>query len=265
MGLLFQAVNPIAGTRHFLAGILVNNRTPAEYARFLWSSGVFFVGVLLALFWYAAPALGLDAGRAARWPKASAAALLAGLLALLGAPLARAQEPAAAAAGSPGTLVVAIDMSDTLVRAGTPLLFRTAVTNGAAEASQPVIVAMNIINLSKSGDVVDPEDWSPQRTQYVEPLPPGQSTTLDWRVNAILDGDFMVYMVAIPAPTGQDATSHPVASPGIHLTVTPYTKLNPGGVLPYAIGGPLVLGLLIFIVYRQRRRQIDMGEAPAAE
>jgi hypothetical protein len=126
-------------------------------------------------------------------------------------------------------------------------------------------MAMNIINLDKSGDVVDPEDWSPQRTQYVEPLAPGQSAELSWRVNAILDGDFMIYMVAIPAPSGTDATSHPVASSGIHMTVTPYTKLNPGGVLPYAVGGPLLLGLVIFLVYRHRRRQIDMGEAPAAE
>jgi hypothetical protein len=120
---------------------------------------------------------------------------------------------------------------------------------------------MNIINLNAQGEVVDPEDWSPQRTQYVEPLGPGQSATLDWRVNAILDGDFMVYMVAIPAPGSPDATSQPVASSGIHLTVTPYTKLNPGGVLPYAIGGPLVLGVVIFLVYRHRRRQIDAGAA----
>ena len=168
-------------------------------------------------------------------------------------------------AGPAATLLVSIDKSDTLVRAGTPVMFSTVIGNSATTPSQPVIVAMNIINLNKTGEVVDPEDWSPQRTQYVEPLPPGQSVTLNWRVNAILDGDFMVYMVAIPAPAGQDATSHPVASSGIHLTVTPYTKLNPGGVLPYAIGGPLILGLLIFVVYRQRRRQIDLGGGAAAE
>jgi hypothetical protein len=138
-------------------------------------------------------------------------------------------------------------------------VFNTVVTNGATEPARPIIVAMNIINLNRQGEVVDPEDWSPQRTQYVEPLPPGQSATLSWRVNAILDGDFMVYMVAIPAPGSPEATSQPVASSGIHLTVTPYTKLNPGGVLPYALGGPLFLGLLIVLAYRHRRRQIDTG------
>jgi hypothetical protein len=71
----------------------------------------------------------------------------------------------------------------------------------------------------------------------------------------------MVYIVAIPAPSAPGATSHPVTSPGIHLIVTKYTRLNPGGVLPYAIGGPLLLGLIIFLVYRKRHREIDAGGA----
>jgi hypothetical protein len=74
-----------------------------------------------------------------------------------------------------------------------------------------------------------------------------------------LDGDYMLYMVLIPAPTGQTTTSHPIASSGIHLTVTPFTRLNPGGVLPFAIGGPLVVLLAIFAVFRLRRRAVDTG------
>ena len=137
----------------------------------------------------------------------------------------------------------------------------TVLTNNGLIPTTPLIVAMNIINLNASGDVVDPEDWSPQRTQYAEPVAPGHSVTLSWRINAILAGNFMVYMVGIPAPAGAEATSHPVTSPGIHLTVTKYTRLNPGGVLPYAIGGPVLLGLIIFVVYRRRHREIDAGGA----
>jgi len=74
-----------------------------------------------------------------------------------------------------------------------------------------------------------------------------------------LDGNYMVYMVLIPAPDSQATTSRPVASSGIHLTVTPFTRLNPGGVLPFAIGGPIVLVAAMFIIYRLRRRQIDAG------
>jgi hypothetical protein len=158
-------------------------------------------------------------------------------------------------------LQISIDKSAESCRAGTPILYNTVVTNTGKEATPPLIVAMNIINLKGDGEPVDPEDWSPQRTQYLESLEPGKSATHSWRINAILDGNFMVYMVAIPAPGTAEATTQPVASSGIHLTVTPYTKLNPGGVLPYAIGGPLLVGLAIFFVYRYRRRRT--GEAVA--
>jgi azurin len=122
-----------------------------------------------------------------------------------------------------------------------------------------MVVAMNIINLDQEGDVVDPEDWSPERTQYVERLDPGDSTTLSWRVNAILDGDYVVYMVVMPEPAGRDATSQAVASAGIHLTVMPFTRLNPRGVVPLVIGTPLVLGLGTFLVLTIRRRETEGG------
>ena len=260
VGLFGQAVNPLGAYRHFLAKVLVNNALPEQ----VWANALapFVFGVLMIgfLVLYVGSHLHLDAVAPRRRRMApatvTAAILIAGVLGAFGAAPARAQE-----AVTPPRLKVSISMTDSTVRAGGTILFQTVVTNDQAEPSHPVIVAMNIINLNKHGDVVDPEDWSPQRTQYVEPLGPGQSTPLDWRINAILDGNFMVYMVAIPAPVSSEATSQPVASSGIHLTVTPFTKLNPGGVLPYAIGGPLLLVVVIFFVYRHRRRQIDAGGA----
>jgi hypothetical protein len=133
------------------------------------------------------------------------------------------------------------------------------VTNTGTQPSSPVILAMNIINLSKTGDVVDPEDWSPQRTQYIDSLGPNQSATLFWEVNAILDGDFMVYLVAIAQPQSAEASSQVVASPGLHLTVAKFTSLNPSGILPYVIGVPVLLLVIIYFVYRRRNKQIDTG------
>jgi hypothetical protein len=118
---------------------------------------------------------------------------------------------------------------------------------------------MNVINLDAQGEVVDPEDWSPERTQYIQSLRPGQSAELHWIINTILDGEYLVYMVLIPAPGSTESTSHPIATSAIHLTVTPFTRLNPGGVLPYAIGAPLLLLGIIYFVYRGRRQQVDLG------
>jgi hypothetical protein len=168
-----------------------------------------------------------------------------------------AQQAWSPSAASPLQIVPSMEYE--VLKTTDSIFFDTVVTNDAAEPSPPIIVAMNIINLDKEGDVVDPEDWSPQRTQYIDQLAPGQSATLPWRVNAILDGDYIIYMVAMPQPTGQEQTSQAVASKGIHLTVLAYTRLNPGGVLPYALGGPIVLGLALMYVSRLRSREIDVG------
>jgi ABC-2 type transport system permease protein len=265
MGSLAQWVNPMAAERVFLSKILVNNRhlTDTHGVGPLWSWGVstvlFAIVIVGLLFWYASPGLRLEGGRRIRLLSSQARAavvalLVAGLLAFGAAPAMVAQAQVAAP-----TVDVSIDLGATTVKAGTPVLYKTVVKNTGAEATPSLIVAMNIINLNAKGEIVDPEDWSPQRTQYTDVIAPGQSVTLDWRVNAILDGDYMVYMVVVPPPTSHETTSHPVTSPGIHLTVTPFTRLNPGGVMPFAIGGPVVLALVIFFVYRHRRKQIDAG------
>ena len=259
MGLMMQKIVPIAAQRHFLASVLVNNRTLEEMRFFLLSPLIFAAG-FVPLFWYVGGSLRLDPGREPRSQFTRSRAL--GMLVLFCiAGMWRATPVGAQAAMPSGQpwLGVSISEGAKTVQAGSTILYETVLTNHGTTPSPALIVAMNIINLNAQGDVVDPEDWSPQRTQYHDGLAPGGSATLSWRINAILDGDFMVYMVAIPSPAGPDVTSQPVASSGMHVTVTPFTKLNPGGVLPYAIGGPVVLAVIILLVYRNRRRQIDMG------
>lgn len=154
---------------------------------------------------------------------------------------------------------ISVNMESRTVKASDSIFFDTVVTNTTAEASPMIFVAMNIINLEQAGEPIDPEDWSSERTQSIDSLAAGQSVTLSWRVNAILDGDVMIYMVAIPQPEGKHVISHPIASPGIHLTVTPFTKLSPMGVLPVALGGPLLLLLIIYFVSLSRNQNVDMG------
>ncbi len=267
MGSLLQQVNPIAAINHFLSKILVNNRTLGEWWPFLLSSVVFAVLVYGLLFLYAGPGLRLEGGKASKfWSSIGrlvgvGVLLVACLVVFPSASPVVAQEMASSLSQSP--LQISIDMEYATVKAGDHIIYNTTVTNTGTTASPGLCLAMNIVNLDAAGDIVDPEDWSPQRTQYIETVAPGESATHSWRVNAILDGDYLVYMVVIPEPSGKDATSLPVSSSGIHLTVTPFTRLNPGGVLPYAVGGPLLLILGIVFLYRLRRRKIDMGGARA--
>jgi ABC-2 family transporter len=263
-GSLLQQVNPIAASNHFLSKILVNNRTLAEWWPFLIAPAVLSVVVYVLLFAYAAPRLSLDADRSGKvWSLLGRrlGSVTGLLLVLLTASSATAQQANGQAENAPADarVAISIDAAYQTVKASDHVLYNTVVTNQGTVPSRSLVVAMNIINLNAAGDIVDPEDWSPQRTQYIDSIPAGQSQTLSWRVNAILEGDYLVYMVLIPEPEGKDATSRPVASSGLHLTVTPFTKLNPGGVLPYAIGGPVVLLGGMMLVRRARRRKIDLG------
>jgi hypothetical protein len=141
------------------------------------------------------------------------------------------------------------------------------VTNGEPDQSPQLNVAMNIVKTGK-GDPVDPEDWSPERTQGIDPMAPGTSVEQSWTVNAVLAGDYMVYMTVIPEPNGAEATSQPVASRGIHLTVRAFEKSNPGGVLPVAIGTPLAMIVIALIPRSLRRRSAraaqDVGEVASS-
>jgi len=114
--------------------------------------------------------------------------------------------------GAEQSMQISVDLEYKGVKAGDEVLFSTVVTNNGAEDSALLMVAMNIVNLEKGGDPVDPEDWSPRRTQAIEPLAPGQSAQLEWTIDAILAGDYMVYMVLIPEPDSAQTTSQPVAS-----------------------------------------------------
>ena len=256
-GQFMQWINPMAAVNHFLSKHLVNYRSVAEVGTFLTTSIVLAVlsfGTLLL----AGSGLRLEAGRGSKiWAKLGRAIGLSVIAGLLVASLLLASPAYAFQAEQ--DLTITIDGDYKLVKTGDKVEFNTVVTNNSSQASPALIVAMNIINLDAAGDVVDPEDWSPQRTQYMQSLAPGESVNQGWIVNTILEGDYMVYMVLVPEPAAAETTSHPVASSGIHLTVAPFTRLNPGGVLPFAIGGPILLLAITYFVYRRRRQQIDLG------
>lgn len=225
----------------------------------------FAVVVIGALFLYIGPELTVETGGLGKvsslWSRVSRmlGMLVIACLMLFPGPISgRALQQAETQTGD---LQIEISLDSKTVKTGDSIEFDTVVTNVGTQNSSPVIAAMNIINLSKEGDVVDPEDWSPERTQYIDALTPSEATTLSWQVNAVLDGNYMVYIVGVPEPASAETSSQAVASRGLHLNVTRFTSLNPAGVVPYAVGVPLFVVVAMFLLFRLRRRQIDTGAA----
>jgi hypothetical protein len=260
LGYLIQQFNPLQASSEFLEKVLVNNRSVAEKLPYLLAAIFAAAGVLAVLFLYAAARLRLDEDaprfRPASWGRAASILLIAGAaVALVSVPVASAQ---AAADPRGQNLQIAVDLAYATVNAGEEIDFTTLVRNAGKADSPPLNVAMNIVKTGK-GDPVDPEDWSPERTQQVDSLAPGDTAEQTWTVEAILEGDYMVYMTVLPQPSGPRATSQPVSSNGIHLVVRPFAKTNPGGVLPVAVGTPLALILVALVPRALRRRKATEG------
>jgi len=261
LGQFLQWLNPMAATNQFLSKVLVSSARVSGLRSWLESPLVFSLLLMGLLFLYAAPGLRLENGLKSKlWGRVARTfrlGMVIGIMLSLKALPVRAQQSEAEAGQM---LQITINNMDAkTVKASEAIFFDTVVTNNGTEMIPTIFVAMNIINIREGGEPIDPEDWSPQRTQAIDQLGAGESAVLSWRVNAILSGDVLIYLVAIPQPEGSTVTSQPVASRGIHLTVTPFTRLDPSGVLPYAVGIPALMLVLIYIVNRIRRRQIDAG------
>ena len=259
-GQFIKKINPMEATNQFLEKVIVNNRTPQEMAIWLLAPVIFFVAIFLILFLYAGPRLPFDAGRIwGRRPSRSRTAMLLLLLCLM---FVLGSTPVLAfgddAQNNKTPLDISIDATYKTIKTGDTVNFKTTVTNNSGEKSPQMFVAMNIINLDKDGDPVDPEDWSPQRTQAIEPLAVGQSATQPWSIHAILDGNYMVYMVLVSEPNNPQSTSQPAVSSGIPLTVTPFASLNPEGILPLAIGMPVGLTIVTFVLLWLRKRSVNV-------
>jgi hypothetical protein len=144
---------------------------------------------------------------------------------------------------------VTIDRPAVSTSLGREFGFTSTVRNDGDQPLTGLIAHLNI--LSVDPDVyVDPEDWSSERTHFLAPVPPGGAVEMSWRVQAVNSGDLVVY-VAVTAGGGPGPV---VASNPLRLTVTEERAINAGGVLPVAVGMPLLVLALMGATARRRRR-----------
>ena len=257
-------INPLSAGFEFLSNFLMRDASSAQSWTFLESPCLFALVVFGLLFFREGLRIGVEAGSSTKknslW---SQMARGVGVMILVFFVCSTSATPGRALPQTDlteGDLQVAISMDSKESRTGDTITFETLVTNVGPKKVSALMAALNIINLSQGGDIVDPEDWSPERNQFVQALGPGKSITLSWEVNAILDGDYMVYVVAVPEPENTRTSTQAVASRGLHLSIARYTELNPGGILPYSIGVPTVVLLAILLIFRFRTSQVDTGE-----
>lgn len=179
------------------------------------------------------------------------------LLALPAAtPLGRTAPPARAVTASGSALAVELGTVTVSAELGQRFTFVSTIRNTGAAASTPAVAHLDVLSLDP--DVyVDPEDWSADRTQYLDPTPAGSSTPVSWTVRAVNSGRLLIY-VTVVEPELRDAVA--VSAP-LRLTVAPRDRLAGPGALPLAVGVPAVLLALALATGRRRRSLSRAGPA----
>jgi hypothetical protein len=124
------------------------------------------------------------------------------------------------------------------------------ITNTSNKPVEGVVAYVTLVDTTQGQQTpVDLEDWSAQRAVTIDSLAPGETRNASWSLRLIKGGDYVVY----PAAIAKDS-SQPSVGPEVPLSVTSHQSLNPGGVLPVALGVPILAGVALFepVIWRRR-------------
>ena len=149
-----------------------------------------------------------------------------------------------------GNVTVTIDKESASIVAGDWVTFHTVISNTGHDATPPLVANFNVASIHP-GPHVDPEDWSPRRTQYIDTIQPGGSVDLAWDVHTLFEGEFAIYVTIV----SQEKSFTPVGSPTLHIQAGPDNVLPLNEVLPVVAIIPLFPLALLFFTSRSKGKR----------
>ena len=131
---------------------------------------------------------------------------------------------------------------------GAKVRFESTVANESGRSLSGLVAHLSILS-SDPGVYVDPEDWSPRRTQYIDDLPAGGEATLTWEVRAVTAGPMVLY-VGVSQPDA-DAVA---TSATLNMTVSGSREVQAANAIPLIVGVPAFVLVLLGLVGLRARR-----------
>ena len=154
-----------------------------------------------------------------------------------------------AAANQPANISVFLQAPDPPLQMGDLPVFKGEVTNQGANVLKSLVVYLSLVSLQPGQEhPVDLEDWSAQKAIRIDQLAPGQTMTQEWRMRLIKSGSFGAALTIV-----NPASDQPQISPLALFDITPKATVLAGRILPVAVGIPLLLAGLFFLIWRSRR------------
>lgn len=123
------------------------------------------------------------------------------------------------------------------------------ITNNSNQAVNNVTTYLSLVNADTKMPV-DLEDWSAERGLFIGTIEARQTLPLTWKIHFIQSGNYTLSIVA-----NVEGYDMPIISELTYFTVFPKKNLNPGHVLPVALGEPIliVLGFLALKYWRDKK------------
>ena len=131
--------------------------------------------------------------------------------------------------------------------AGDYVTVKAQITNTGGNPLNDVTTYLSLMDMDNKMPV-DLEDWSVEKGLYIETIESQQTLPLEWKIHFIKAG---AYALVIIAETPSSAV--PQVSTLTQFKVAPKRNLNPGQVLPVALGTPIVLIFILSILSYKRR------------
>jgi hypothetical protein len=126
------------------------------------------------------------------------------------------------------------------------------ITNRSNHLVKDAVAYVSLVDVTKGQQApVDLEDWSAHRAITLSSLAPGRSKGVSWSLRLVKGGNYIVYANAI-----SQGSKHASVGREVPLFVKTKQNLNPGGVLPVALGVPLLAGAALFGPVFLRRRNL---------
>ena len=137
----------------------------------------------------------------------------------------------------PSTDAFSIELcADTLSGvAGDYVTVQGQVTNTGTNSLDNVTTYLSLVD-NQNKLPVDLEDWSAEKGLFIGAIDAGQTFPLNWKIHFVKAGNYSLIIVAEAA-----SSQTPQVSTVTHFDVAPKKNLNPGQVLPVALGTPIVL------------------------
>lgn len=157
---------------------------------------------------------------------------------------------AAAAAPPPVTLNLSPDAANPASPImGDHLRFWSTITNNGKAPIQGLVAWVSLVEVDQGNEQpMDLEDWSAHKAVAGATLEPGRPLRTDWPMRLIKSGDYRV-IVSVTDRGGNRVYT----SPTIQFHVRPKPMLKAGRVTAVAMGVPVSLLALFFVLKRRQR------------